>query len=645
MGVLRILRAALLLLLIRIWLTETSAPNPTASFHFDRSTVPDVVQDLFNCKSCASEAVVHKVLDRVLMGYDGRLRPNFGGDPVPVGISIYVSSIEQISEINMDYTITMFFHQTWNDPRLSYYETNLNLTLDYRMLNKLWVPDCYFLNSKDAFLHDVTVENRVFQLHPDGTVRYGIRLTTTAACSMDLQKFPLDKQACKLEIESYGYTVEDIILFWEGNGQAVHGTEELHIPEFSFLGKTVTSKEVYFYTGSYMRLILRFQIQREVNSFLVQVYWPTVLTTVLSWISFWMNYDSSAARVTVGLTSMLILTTIDSHMRNKLPRVSCIKAIDIYITVCFFFVFFSLMEYVYINYLFYSQGPRHHHRRRRRPRRVFSHYCFREVVMEEMQLPEHQRPQEEMVEFVQETNDNTASAEETQSDLSIEDDIDSILSIPALARLASPESFSSLDSTPEHAQLATSESLSSLSSVSSEDTEESLSQPPSISARALLIYGVVSEIRNRNDNHGNAEDLDENSSSDESYGADEQPLLNRGLRCLQEASWDMDEIPNWLGDASVDKGYPGLEESPMGDTDGPWSLEDDGEEILVCVQEEDSGSESDDSWPPSPGSFQRGLFSKLFNPDYVPKVDRWSRFLFPLAFGLFNIAYWAYHIN
>lgn len=74
-----------------------------------------------------------------------------------------------------DYTITMFLHQTWKDTRLAYYETNQNLTLDYRMHEKLWVPDCYFVNSKNTFVHDVTVENRVFQLHPDGTVRYGIR--------------------------------------------------------------------------------------------------------------------------------------------------------------------------------------------------------------------------------------------------------------------------------------------------------------------------------------------------------------------------------------------------------------------------------------------------------------------------------------
>lgn len=31
------------------------------------------------------------------------------------------------------------------------------------------------------------------------------RLTTTAACSLDLQKFPMDKQSCKLEVESCAY--------------------------------------------------------------------------------------------------------------------------------------------------------------------------------------------------------------------------------------------------------------------------------------------------------------------------------------------------------------------------------------------------------------------------------------------------------
>ncbi|XP_044091496.1 gamma-aminobutyric acid receptor subunit theta [Neovison vison] len=629
MGIRGMLRAAVLLLLIRTWLAEGHDPSPTPEFHFELSpTVPEVVLSLFNCKNCANEAVVHKILDRVLSKYDVRLRPNFGGAPVPVGISMYVSSIEQISEMTMDYTITMFFHQTWKDPRLAYHETNLNLTLDYRMLEKLWVPDCYFLNSKDAFVHDITVENRVFQLHPDGTVRYGMRLTTTAACSLDLQKFPLDKQTCKLEVESYGYTVEDIVLYWEGDGNAIQGTEQLHIPQFSFLGKTMSSKEMVFYTGSYVRLILRFLVQREITSYLVQIYWPTVLTTVVSWISFWMNYESSAARVTVGLTSMLILNAINSHLRDKLPQVACIKAIDIYMVVCFFFVFLSLLEYVSINYLFYSRGgSRRNQRRHRRARRVIARYRYQEVMLQGDQI-------------------------------SIEDESGSLSSRPVQDCLASLESLSSLISIPGQAPLATSESLSSLSSLSEQawtGSRESLSDRPSTSEQALHSYGfhfsgsetddgvICPEIHNRADAHGHAdtrdpEDPKENLSSDESHGHGPRgrQLLVYGHRCVQEASYSLEEI-------RIESGYLDLEKQLRRNLDSTWSLNVEG--FPGFDQDKDSNSESDDSRPPSPRcSFSEVFSSKLFDPDYVPQVDKWSRILFPLAFVVFNIVYWAYHI-
>uniref|UniRef100_A0A8D0XGN4 Gamma-aminobutyric acid type A receptor subunit theta n=1 Tax=Sus scrofa TaxID=9823 RepID=A0A8D0XGN4_PIG len=632
MGIRGMLRTALLLLLIRTWLAEGNDFSSTPKFHFElSSTVPEVVLDLFSCKNCANEAVVHKILDRVLSKYDVRLRPNFGGAPVPVGVSIYVSSIEQISEMTMDYTITMFFHQTWKDPRLAYYETNLNLTLDYRMLEKLWVPDCYFLNSKDAFVHDVTVENRVFQLQPDGTVRYGIRLTTTAACSMNLQNFPLDKQTCKLEVESYGYTVEDILLYWEGNGNAIQGTEKLHIPQFSFLGKTMTSKEVFFYTGSYVRLILRFLVKREIISYLVQIYWPTVLTTVVSWISFWMNYECSAARVTVGLTSMLILNAINSHLWDKLPQIACIKAIDIYMVVCFFFVFLSLMEYIYINYLFYSRRrPRRSKRQRTRAQRLLARYRYQEIMMQSDQMD-------------------------------IENETDSLLSTPVQARLASSESLGSLASISLHAPLASSESLSSLSSLSDQAwlaTGESLSDLPSTSQQALHSHGICfndskiedtvipTEIRNRAEAHGRAEtrdpeDPEESSNTDESpgHGPSRRHLLDYGRRCVQDASYDPNE-----NDVRVETGYLDLEKQLKCDATSTWSLHD--SDLMSLNGDKDSNSESEDSYPPSPGcSFSNVFSSKLFHPDYVPKIDRCSRILFPLAFVMFNVVYWAYHTN
>lgn len=70
----------------------------------------------------------------------------------------------------------MYFQQYWRDKRLAYMGIPLNLTLDNRVADQLWVPDTYFLNDKKSFVHGVTVKNRMIRLHPDGTVLYGLRL-------------------------------------------------------------------------------------------------------------------------------------------------------------------------------------------------------------------------------------------------------------------------------------------------------------------------------------------------------------------------------------------------------------------------------------------------------------------------------------
>lgn len=89
-----------------------------------------------------------------------------------------------------DYTITMYFQQSWRDKRLSYTGIPLNLTLDNRVADQLWVPDTYFINDKKSFVHGVTVKNRMIRLHPDGTVLYGLRLVSKSV-QCPSQLFPV----------------------------------------------------------------------------------------------------------------------------------------------------------------------------------------------------------------------------------------------------------------------------------------------------------------------------------------------------------------------------------------------------------------------------------------------------------------------
>ncbi|KAG8558014.1 hypothetical protein GDO81_016820, partial [Engystomops pustulosus] len=66
---------------------------------------------------------------------------------------------------------------------------------------------------------------------------------------MDLRRYPLDQQNCTLEIESYGYTTDDIEFFWQGGEEAaVTGVPALELPQFSIIETRLVTKKVVFTT-------------------------------------------------------------------------------------------------------------------------------------------------------------------------------------------------------------------------------------------------------------------------------------------------------------------------------------------------------------------------------------------------------------
>lgn len=296
---------------------------------------------------------VTRIIGKLLDGYDIRLRPNFGGDPLYVGFDLTIASFDSISEVSMDYTITMYLNQYWKDERLAFSsEENRVLTLSGDFAEKIWVPDTFFANDKKSFLHDVTEQNKMIRLYGDGAITYGMRFTTTLACMMDLHYYPLDRQNCTVEIESYGYTVSDVVMYWRD--KPVVGVEDAELPQFTIMGYETNERKIKLATGTYQRLSLSFKLQRNIGYFVFQTYLPSILIVMLSWVSFWINHEATSARVALGITTVLTMTTISTGVRSSLPRISYVKAIDIYLVMCFVFVFAALLEYAAVNYTYWG---------------------------------------------------------------------------------------------------------------------------------------------------------------------------------------------------------------------------------------------------------------------------------------------------
>lgn len=58
-----------------------------------------------------------------------------------------------------------------------------------------------------------------------------------------------------------------------------------------------------------------------------------------------------------GITTVLTMTTLSTIARKSLPRVSYVTAMDLFVTVCFLFVFAALMEYATLNYYSSCRKP------------------------------------------------------------------------------------------------------------------------------------------------------------------------------------------------------------------------------------------------------------------------------------------------
>ncbi|XP_013910721.1 PREDICTED: glycine receptor subunit alpha-3 [Thamnophis sirtalis] len=227
-----------------------------------------------------------------MSGYDARIRPNFKGPPVNVTCNIFINSFGSIAETTMNENILF----------------------------------------------------ASFALH-------SFRLTLILSCPMDLKNFPMDVQTCIMQLESFGYTMNDLVFEWQENG-AVQVAEGLTLPQFLLKeDKDLCYCTKHYNTGKFTCIEVQFHLERQMGYYLIQMYIPSLLIVILSWVSFWINMDAAPARVALGITTVLTMTTQSSGSRASLPKVSYVKAIDIWMAVCLLFVFSALLEYAAVNFV------------------------------------------------------------------------------------------------------------------------------------------------------------------------------------------------------------------------------------------------------------------------------------------------------
>lgn len=207
--------------------------------------------------------------------------------------------------------------------------------------------------------------NVLLRIYPNGDVLFSVRISLVLFCPMDLKYFPLDLQVCTIKMASYGYTTEDLVFLWKEE-EPVQVTKQLNLSRFTLLNFLTSYCSSKTNTGEYSCVKVDMKFKREFSYYLILIYVPCCMLVIVSWVSFWIDPNSAAARVLLGVTSLLTMSRLISSINASLPPVSYTKAVDVWTGACLTFVFSALIEFAVVNYV--SRQDAHRADRNRRTR-------------------------------------------------------------------------------------------------------------------------------------------------------------------------------------------------------------------------------------------------------------------------------------
>ncbi|ULT90494.1 hypothetical protein L3Y34_008672 [Caenorhabditis briggsae] len=290
-------------------------------------------------------------------GYNMFMAPGQSqGKRTDVHVAVYIESMSSFKAQSMDFEVDMYLAMGWFDRRLAHNCTHPILVTSKLIAERMWYPDLYFVNSKYAYLQEVTTPNLMVIVYPDGLIFKTMRLDVTLSCMMDLKLFPLDYQECPLTIQSFAYIEQIVNLTWRDDPPNFPIGFN---PDIKLNDMQITNKRFIKCAGPYPMFrgegfwscIQGYIVMKRLVLFhIIQTYIPTGMLVSISWMSFWLDPRASPARISLTITSLLTLTTMSNGARQDLPQVSYIKALDIWLTFSQALIFLVLLEYSFVSY-------------------------------------------------------------------------------------------------------------------------------------------------------------------------------------------------------------------------------------------------------------------------------------------------------
>ena len=292
------------------------------------------------------------------------------GSHVVVNVDYHLKDIPRVDTKLQEIEVDVVLGFRWEDLRLDTSGREANFSMDHwgeyvvfpgEHANNLWMPDIYLDKTP-------TVRNPIYmsdassvRLYKNGFVRFTTQLNFDTHCEMNFNYFPFDKQVCSINIESFGYTTDEMELKWEDSGMIdeidqVRGRNGLELYSHSIKLKRlklVEDEEFYRLVLEGMGMVVTMQVTlvRKLNYFITNYYIPSALLATVAYSSLYLAPTMKVPRIGMNLVTLISVNTRINSIKKEMPRVTYMTMSDIWLFPITYYCCLCLFEFLVVQYL------------------------------------------------------------------------------------------------------------------------------------------------------------------------------------------------------------------------------------------------------------------------------------------------------
>lgn len=264
----------------------------------------------------------------------------FNDIPVNVAVAFNFLYLANFDSEMMEFSMDVEMEFSWIDIRLVNNYTKPIRIREKPIIEQIWRPDPYIVNSKHSYFHYVSFPNIRMRITPEGLVTYTVRVSSVCSCFMSFCLYPHDRQECDLKIASIAYSNQYVKFHWHSDPirfQSKITLPELHITKIKTAQCSLKQKLV---DSSCLRIV--FSLERDSARFVIEKYVPSTLAMMFAWVAPYVPYNYEDVRIITPIT--VLLTLVQMEKGDKEIRTSYLTSIDVWFAAMKSFTVLSLLE-------------------------------------------------------------------------------------------------------------------------------------------------------------------------------------------------------------------------------------------------------------------------------------------------------------